>query len=241
MSSKHLGIGSVLPPFSGKLRIYSMRFCPYAQRTILVLNAKKIDYEVINVNLTEKPEWLLSKSPNGTVPALEVAKDVCIPESLVTAEYVEDKYPLPQLVSSNPLRKAQDKLIVENFAGVTTTFYKTLMSKGEIDESLVTKFFQGLEAVQGELSKRGSKFLAGATPGMVDYMIWPWFERFGLLLKYGSARFAIDKSKFSLLNAWIEAMKQDPAVAAHFLDLETHGKYLEGRLKGTPDYELLNK
>lgn len=62
--------GSVLPPFSGKLRIYSMRFCPYAQRTILVLNAKKIDYEVININLTEKPEWFTSKSPNGDLSNL---------------------------------------------------------------------------------------------------------------------------------------------------------------------------
>lgn len=54
----------------------------------------------------------------GTVPALEVAEGVCISESLVTAEYLEDKYPLPRLVSADPLRKAQDKLIVENFSGV---------------------------------------------------------------------------------------------------------------------------
>lgn len=73
------------------------------------------------------------------------------------------------------------------------------MSKGEVDESLETKFFQGLEAVQREIGKRGDKFLSGAAPGMVDYMIWPWFERFGLLVKYGGARFAIDKSRFSVL------------------------------------------
>jgi hypothetical protein len=35
--------GSTNPPLSkGKLRLYSMRFCPYAQRVHLVLDAKKI-------------------------------------------------------------------------------------------------------------------------------------------------------------------------------------------------------
>jgi len=92
-----------------------MRFCPYAQRTILVLNAKNIPYEVVNVNLTEKPEWLVSKSPLGKVPALEIKEGVTVYESLITAEYLEDAYPQNPLVSKDPLRKAQDKLIVENF------------------------------------------------------------------------------------------------------------------------------
>lgn len=42
-----------------------MRFCPYAQRTILALNAKNVDYEVVNVDLVNKPEWFPRKSPLG--------------------------------------------------------------------------------------------------------------------------------------------------------------------------------
>lgn len=57
--------GDPLPPYNGKLRIYNMRYCPYAQRTVLVLNAKKIDYEVVNIDLVDKPEWLTSKSLFG--------------------------------------------------------------------------------------------------------------------------------------------------------------------------------
>lgn len=55
-------VGDPLPPFTGKLRVYNMRFCPFAQRTILALNAKEIDYEVVNIDLVDKPEWLASKS-----------------------------------------------------------------------------------------------------------------------------------------------------------------------------------
>lgn len=39
-----------------------MRFCPFGQRTMLALIAKGIDYELVNIDLTAKPEWYESKS-----------------------------------------------------------------------------------------------------------------------------------------------------------------------------------
>ena len=46
------------------------RFCPYAQRTVHCLNAKGVDYEVINCALMTKPEWLWELNPIGKVPVL---------------------------------------------------------------------------------------------------------------------------------------------------------------------------
>lgn len=60
--------GDALPPYNGKLRIYNMRYCPYAQRTILALIAKDIDFEVVNVHTQDKPEWLTRKSAFGKKP-----------------------------------------------------------------------------------------------------------------------------------------------------------------------------
>lgn len=51
-----------MPRFNGKLRVYNMRYCPFAQRTMLALIAKDIDYEILNIDLVDKPEWLVSKS-----------------------------------------------------------------------------------------------------------------------------------------------------------------------------------
>ena len=43
MSLKHLGPGSDLPVLNkGTLRLYSMLFCPFAQRARLILEHKKI-------------------------------------------------------------------------------------------------------------------------------------------------------------------------------------------------------
>ena len=38
----------------GAVTLVNMRFCPYAQRTALCLNAKNVDYEVINSQLMTK-------------------------------------------------------------------------------------------------------------------------------------------------------------------------------------------
>lgn len=45
-----------------------MKFCPYAQRAHLVLDAKKIPYNVCFINLTEKPEWFSKVSALLKVP-----------------------------------------------------------------------------------------------------------------------------------------------------------------------------
>lgn len=42
-----------------------MRFCPYAERSVLVLNAKNLQYDVVFINLDNKPEWIFQYSPKG--------------------------------------------------------------------------------------------------------------------------------------------------------------------------------
>ena len=57
VDSYHHTLGSSLPAISsepGAITLVNMRFCPYAQRTVLCLNAKQLDYEVINSQLMTK-------------------------------------------------------------------------------------------------------------------------------------------------------------------------------------------
>nr|XP_033328382.1 pyrimidodiazepine synthase-like [Megalopta genalis] len=94
MSTKHLAAGSVAPPLKPeKIRLYSMRFYPYAQRIHLVLYAKMIPYDVVYVNLMSKPEWLLEKSPYGKVPRVEMNGGETLYESLIIADYLDKVYP----------------------------------------------------------------------------------------------------------------------------------------------------
>ena len=124
MSQKHLAEGTEFPPLTDKLRVYSMLYCPYAQRTRLVLEAKSIDYETVNIDLSKKPQWYLNLNPAGLVPCLHLGEGKLIPESLITAEYLDQAYPENKLTPSDPYTNAQHKLIVEGFSKVITAFYK---------------------------------------------------------------------------------------------------------------------
>ena len=55
---------SVFPRYE-KFIIYltlMSRFCPYAQRTMLTLLAKGVPFEVVNINLKNKPDWFVEKT-----------------------------------------------------------------------------------------------------------------------------------------------------------------------------------
>jgi len=76
-TNSHFGKGTdqPIPPNDGQLRLYSMRFCPFAHRAHLVLNVKNIPYHVFYINLSEKPEWYSKVNPNGKVPALHLINE----------------------------------------------------------------------------------------------------------------------------------------------------------------------
>lgn len=163
-----------------------MRFCPFAHRVHLVLNAKEIPYNVVYINLSEKPEWYPKINPNGKVPAIQLMNEPNHPfliESMVIAEYLDEKYPENKLYPTDPLEKAETKLWIEKFGPIPGAFYRLVyeVNSDEINAELLTKFYAELANFEAELTKRGLTFFAGSKPGILDYSIWPWFERFTIL------------------------------------------------------------
>lgn len=237
MSTKHLATGSVAPPrVPGKLRLYSMKYCPYAQRVHLVLDAKQIPYDVVYINLTNKPEWFLEKNPMGKVPCIELEDGEILYESLIIAEYLDAAYPKKKLYPSDPLAIAKDKLLIEKFKNVITTMYKLYLDP-TVSRDVFNEVLNGLEIFEKELVKRGTPFFNGTSPGMLDLMIWPWCERADILWIIRGDQYVIPKDKFLKLLEWKSAMKENSAVRGSFLDSETHVKYIRSRLAGTPQYD----
>nr|ATY49608.1 glutathione S-transferase [Bradysia odoriphaga] len=236
IETRHLKTGDPEPTFpsDGKLQLVSMRFCPYAQRTHIILEAKRIPYDTYNVNLTNKPGWLTKYSPLGKVPALGVPTEnglLFIHESLVIADYLDEKYPEKLLYPKDPLAKAVDRLLIEQFNGVITAYYKAIN-----DPTAFIDVTNGLDKFEAELERRGTSFFGGSIPGMLDYMIWPWCERIAFLKYKG---FSLDKARYPLLINWNGKMIADPAVGVHYVAPEFHAKYWETRSAGAPNYDML--
>lgn len=83
-------------------------------------------YDVVYVNLTNKPEWLIEKSPLNKVPCIELEGGETVYESLIVADYLDEAYPQNKLYPNDPLIKAKDKLLIDRFNTVIATWYKVL-------------------------------------------------------------------------------------------------------------------
>lgn len=195
--------GSTKPniPADGKLRLYSMKFCPFAQRAHLILNAKGIPHHVIYINLVDKPDWYFNMNPLGKVPALEVAPNTFIYESLIVCEFLDEKYPDVPILPKDPLARAHDKILVERFNAVISPMYKLYVSPTgpEGAHGALYEFVVALDTFEDELKKRGTPFFGGKKPGFVDYMIWPWCERAAMLEVLGGDKYVLDVERFKQL------------------------------------------
>ncbi|XP_066476471.1 glutathione S-transferase omega-1 [Tiliqua scincoides] len=223
--SRSLGKGSSAPgPVpEGVIRLYSMRYCPFAQRTRLVLEAKGIKHETVNINLKNKPDWFFEKSPFGLVPVLETSKGQLISESPITCEYLDEAYPEKKLYPSDPFEKASQKMLLEQFSKLAPLCYKYFLAirNGENASAVKDEFCEKLLKLEEILINQKTKFLGGNSVSMIDYLIWPWFERFEPFGVHDCLE------QTPALKHWVEAMKLDPAVKATITDAQTYKGYLE--------------
>ncbi|XP_072168749.1 glutathione S-transferase omega-1-like [Diadema setosum] len=205
---KHLVQGEPLPPLkSGILRLYSYRFCPFAHRARLVLAAKNIDYELVNISLSKKPEWYKTKNPMGATPCLEHDEKL-VRDSVIVCEYLNDAYPGNNLWPDDPYKKALDRVLLDYFGSkISPPFIKaTYHPPPSSDEDFLATFKKELMVLEEELQKRDSPFFFGERPGMVDFIMWPWFERWAIL---GDD---FKREDYPVLLAWQGRMREDPAV-----------------------------
>jgi glutathione S-transferase len=236
-NGKHLAKGSTQPmlPDDGKLRLYSMRFCPFAQRVHHVLAAKGIPHHVIYINLMEKPEWFFAINPLGKVPALEINSNEIIYESLIVADYLEEKFPQVSLYPKDPLKKAKDRILIERFSSVIAPMYKLF---GGAESNALGELVNALDIFEAELRNRNTLYFGGNKPGMVDYMIWPWCERADMLRFLLGNKYELDVERFQKLLKWRDIMKEDEVVKAHYISPENHAKFIKSRSTGY-DYDML--
>nr|CAD7256035.1 unnamed protein product [Timema shepardi] len=199
----------------------------------------RMAYDVVNVNMSEKPDWLFDKNPNGKVPVLEVDGGDTLHDSFVIAEYLDEKYSYRPLHSRDPWKKAKDKLLIQLFNKVINALYKLFLDPNNLDKQSVDNIIGELIVFEEELDARGKPFFGGERPGMVDYMMWPWCERSDLLRIMGGDRWCLSKQKFQKLMEWRNAMKEDDAVKESYLEPNLHAKYFKSRLGGYPDYDIL--
>ncbi len=165
------------------MTLYSGSTCPYSHRCRIVLFEKDMDFEVIDVDMHNKPEEVASISPSGKMPVL-VERDLILTESNIINEYIDERFPHPQLMPPDPVMRARARLVLFNFEHDLFTHVNTLEhSLGKASDKARQEIRDSLSQLSPILTKQ--KYLMNDEFSMLDVAIAPllWrLEHYGVEL-----------------------------------------------------------
>ena len=93
------------------MNLYSGTTCPFSQRCRIVLYEKGMDFQVIDVDLFAKQEDIAMVNPYGRVPVL-VERDLILYEPNIINEYIDERFPHPQLMPPDPIMRARARQLL---------------------------------------------------------------------------------------------------------------------------------
>jgi glutathione S-transferase len=195
------------------LKLYDFKSSPNCQRVKVVLEEKKIPYETVNVDLRageQKTPDSLKINPYGKGPAIADG-DTVLYESCVINEYLDEKYPAPRLMPSDPAARAKARILIDFGLTQMDSAYTKLrmeLTKDEKDRNPET-----ISAAKEDIKKRlqrleqelGDKQYLMGDFSLVDADLIPRFTRlegFGVLPDASLPR----------LGKYLQRMKDRPSV-----------------------------
>src|SRR5512147_2787470 len=91
------------------MTLYSGITDPFSHRCRIVLYEKGMDFEIIDVDLMHKLEDLAVINPYNRTPVL-VERDLVLYESNIINEYIDERFPHPQLMPADPVQARGGRL-----------------------------------------------------------------------------------------------------------------------------------
>jgi glutathione S-transferase len=168
------------------VRLIDAPRCPYCARVRLALAEKELDYETVEVDLADRPQWLLElNAPDGRVPVLD--DGFTLPESEVIMAYLDERYPERPLLPSDPAERAHARLLVHRF-----------------DDSLGTDYYAFRRGDPNDLAGKLAVLEVGQSL-FADLAYVPWVIR---------ARDMLGVELPERIAEWLSGLQQRPSVAA---------------------------
>jgi glutathione S-transferase len=167
------------------VKLYDAARCPFCARVRIALAEKGFDYETVEIDLGNRPDWIYELNPTGKVPVLD--DGFVLPESAVIMEYLDDRYPDKPLLPGDPRSRAEARKSVFRF-----------------DDLLGDDYYAYRRGDENALAERLEKLPVGDSV-FVDVAYAPWVIR---------AREMLGVTLPQRLESWLDQLAQRPSVAA---------------------------
>jgi len=180
------------------MRLYSGTSCPYSHRCRIVLFEKGMDFEVIDVDHIDRAEDLAATNPYNKVPVL-VERDLILTEANIINEYIDERFPHPQLMPADPVMRGRARLFLHRFEQELYSNVDIILQGGKPADKARLIIRDSLTQLAQILTKQ--KFLLGNDFSMLDVAVAPllWrLEHYGInmgkeaapLMKYAERLFS---------------------------------------------------
>ncbi|HEY3961741.1 MAG TPA: glutathione S-transferase family protein [Gaiellaceae bacterium] len=167
------------------MKLYDAPRCPYCARVRIALAEKGLEYEYVEVDLTNRPAWIYELNASGRVPVID--DGFVLPESAVIMGYLDERYPDQPLLPADPKERAAAHLLVHRF-----------------DDNLGSDYYAYRRGDDNYLAERLEVLEVGQSL-FADIAYAPWVIR---------ARDMLEVSLPQRVEAWLEELAQRPSVAA---------------------------
>jgi glutathione S-transferase len=182
------------------ITLYNAPRCPYVARVRIVLAEKGIEFEAVEIDLSDRPDWFYEKNPVGRVPVIEEDGWI-LPESAVIMEFLEERYPEPALLPADPADRAAARLLIFRDSDLTSPYYALRRE----EEGARERYDEALGRFEALVAER--PYLSGAGYGLADIALVPWFLRARDML-------GVELDGFPALEDWLARLEERPAIAA---------------------------
>ena len=188
------------------MTLYSGITCPFSHRCRFVLFEKGMDFVIKDIDTFNKPEDLAVINPYNQVPVL-VERDLILYESNIINEYLDERFPHPQLMPADPVMRGRGRLVLfrlekELFVHVATLENQAATAKEQAKAR--EAIAQGLTMIAPAYAK--NKYVLGDDFSMIDVALAP------LLWRLEHYDIKLGKSAAPLLKS-AERIFQRPAFA----------------------------
>ncbi|WP_302357450.1 glutathione S-transferase N-terminal domain-containing protein [Alcaligenes sp. YSL9] len=190
--------------------LYSGTTCPFSQRCRFVLFEKGMDFEIRDIDLYNKPEDIAVMNPYGQVPIL-VERDLILYESNIINEYIDERFPHPQLMPADPTMRARTRLFLYNFEKELFVHVAALEDRRNADAKAQELARQQIRNHLSQLAPilLKNKYMLGEEFSMLDVAIAPllWrLDHYGIELPKSAAPVQKYAERVFSRSAYIEAL-----------------------------------
>lgn len=215
------------------IQLYSDSRCPFSHRIRIILNEKDMDFKILDVNINARQD-LMQLTPYNETPVLvddidknNKKRDLILTDTNIIAEYIDERFPHPQLMPIEPSEKARMRMAIHKLEHDLFQHIRFLDNNLATKEAKIKKELDKIrklisscldEIAELFANNKKMEFFASSSFSLLDVSLLPILWRlsyyeievkktWGAMMKYAESQF--DRPSFlASLTAVERSMKQ---------------------------------